>query len=177
MALEKALDLQPDVLLLDLNMPRKSGLDVLPELRAKLTRTKILVLTGRDEEFYIMQALRLGAHGYLLKSAGEEDLVDAILKVSQGTMVLGSGVAEKVVTGMLRGSGEKLNELERQLMLLVAAGMDNDQISEKLGMSLGEVIEGLALTMDKLGAKDRNAAALAAIRRGYVLLDELQALN
>lgn len=176
-ALEKALDLQPDVILLDLNMPRRGGLDILPELRAYLPNTKILVLTGRDEEFYIMQALKLGAHGYLLKSADDDDLVDAILKVAQGSMVLGSGVAERVITGALRSSGDPLNDDERKLMLLVAAGYENDAIAQRMGIPLIDVIELLATAMNKLGARDRNAAALQAIRRGYVLLDELQSLR
>jgi len=175
-ALSKALEVQPDVLLLDLNMPHRSGLDVLPELRARLPMTKVLVLTGRDEEFYIMQALRQGAHGYLLKSASETDLVDAIHKVMLGNMVLGTGVAERVITGALQ-AGDALNDKDRRLMLLVAAGLDNEQIAARLGQPLMEVVEGLARCMNRLGARDRYSAALAAIRRGYVLLDELQALS
>lgn len=176
-ALEKALDLQPDVILLDLNMPRRGGLDILPELRTHLPNTRILVLTGRDEEFYIMQALKLGAHGYLLKSADDDDLVDAILKVAQGSMVLGTGVAERVITGALRSSGDPLNDDERKLMLFVAAGLENEAIAGRIGIPLIDVIELLATAMNKLGARDRNAAALQAIRRGYVLLDELQSLD
>jgi len=169
--------LQPDVILLDLNMPRRGGLDILPELRTHLPNTKILVLTGRDEEFYIMQALKLGAHGYLLKSADDDDLMDAILKVAQGSMVLGTGVAERVITGALRSSGDPLNDDERKLMLFVAAGLENEAIAGRIGIPLIDVIELLATAMNKLGARDRNAAALQAIRRGYVLLDELQSLD
>lgn len=176
-ALEKALDLQPDVILLDLNMPRRGGLDILPELRAQIPATKILVLTGRDEEFYIMQALKMGAHGYLLKSADDDDLMDAILKVAQGSMVLGSGVAERVITGTLRSPVAPLNDDERKLMLYVAAGYDNDTIARRLRIPLIDVIELLANAMNKLDAKDRSTAALHAIRRGYVLLDELQSLD
>jgi DNA-binding NarL/FixJ family response regulator/tRNA A-37 threonylcarbamoyl transferase component Bud32 len=175
-AVSAALDLQPDVLLLDLNMPRRSGMEALPELRRRIPNMKILILTGRDEEFYIMQALRLGAHGYMLKSSEEGDLVDGIFKVAQGGMVLGSGVAEKVISGAVR-INDRPTEDERQLLLLVAAGLDNDDIAARLRMPLMDVIESLARVMDKMGARDRNAAALTAIRRGYVLLDELQAFS
>jgi serine/threonine protein kinase/DNA-binding CsgD family transcriptional regulator len=176
-ALRQVNEVKPDVLLLDLNMPVKSGLDVLPEIRAKFPDVKVLILTGRDEDFYITQALRLGAHGYMLKSADERDLVDGILKVSQGTLVLGTGVAEKVVTGMLRGNGERLSDGERLVMLYIAGGYDNDAIAQRLNMDIMEITEILAQAINKLGARDRHGAALAAIRRGYILLDELQALG
>lgn len=173
-ALQTVVEQRPDVLLLDLNMPVRSGLDVLPEIRQASPSTRILVLTGRNEDFYIVQALRAGAHGYLLKSAAESDLVDAIQRVLQGQLVLGAGVAEKVVSGMLTGS--PLNEDERRLILHVAAGLDNDEIAERMNRPLPAIIELLAGAMNKLGARDRNAAALAAVRSGYILLDELQAL-
>lgn len=175
-ALASALEQQPDVILLDLNMPRRGGLDVLPELRSKIPRMRVLVLTGRDEEFYIMQALKLGAHGYLLKTASEDDLTDAIQRVASGSMILGSGVAEKVITGALRDS-TPLSDHERRLMLLVAAGFDNEQIADRLQIDLADVVEGLATSMDKLDARDRYAAALAAVRRGFVPLDELQGIQ
>ena len=175
-AVRLATEFQPEVLLLDLNMPNKSGLDALPEIKAKAPDVKVLVLTGRDEEWYITQALKAGANGYILKSASEEDLIDSIMKVLQGNLVLGQGVAEKVVTGMLKQPPGKLTEEERQILLLVAGGYDNDQICERLNMELPALIELLARAMDKMRAKDRHAAALNALRQGYILLDELQGL-
>ncbi|MEP7294376.1 MAG: protein kinase, partial [Chloroflexota bacterium] len=172
-ALQLALELQPDVLLLDLNMPGKGGLEALPEIRAQAPNVKVLVLTGRDEEWYITQALKAGAHGYLLKSASESDLIDGILKVTQGTLVLGRGVAEKVVTGMLKPSPNKLTEDERQILLLIAGGYETEQIAERLNLPLPLLIESLARAMDKMKSKDRHAAALQALRQGDILLDEL----
>jgi DNA-binding NarL/FixJ family response regulator len=137
------------------------------------------VLTGRDEEWYITQALRAGAHGYVLKSSSETDLIDAILKVSQGTLVLGQGVAEKVVTGLFKPQTDphRLTDDERQVLLMIAGGMDNDQIAERLNLPMPSLIETLARAMDKMRAKDRHAAALHALRQGYILLDELQSLS
>lgn len=177
-ALRDALALEPDVMLLDLNMPVKGGLDILPTIRAKAPNVRVLVLTGRDEEWYIMRALRAGAHGYLLKSASEDELIDAIDKVSGGQLVLGRGVAEKVVTGMIRPPEEqvKLDDIERQAMLLIAGGLDNEAIAKRLEMPLSDLIEVIASSMDKMGAKDRYAAALQAVRRGEVMLDELREL-
>lgn len=175
-ALASALEHQPDIILLDLNMPRRGGLDVLPELRSRIPRMRVLVLTGRDEEFYIMQALKLGAHGYMLKSADETDLISAIQRVAGGNMMLGSGVAEKVISGALRDS-PALTDAERRLMLLVAAGFDNEQIADRMQIDLADVIEGLATSMDKLDARDRYAAALTAVRRGFVPLEEMQSIR
>ena len=92
-ALQQTLDLLPDVLVLDLNMPKMGGLEVLPLVRAKAPSVRVLVLTGRDEDWYITQALRAGAHGYILKSDGEINLIDSIQKVGGGGMVLGRGLS------------------------------------------------------------------------------------
>ena len=100
-ALNKALAVLPDILLLDINMPGRSGLEILPLLRRDAPDVKVLILTGRDEDAYIVRALRSGAHGYILKSADEKELIDAIAKVMSGQLVLGRGVAERVVTGLL----------------------------------------------------------------------------
>lgn len=174
-ALQQTVSIVPDVLVLDLNMPGRGGLDVLPLLREQVPEVKVLVLTGRNEESYIVRALRAGAHGYILKSSEENDLLDAIQKITRGQMVLGQGIAEKV-TGILSGTDmrpNKLDDLEQRIMLRVAAGYENDAIAKQLDLSLVEMIEMLAKIMDKLGATDRNSAALSAIRAGEILLDDL----
>ncbi len=173
-ALRQVLALLPDVLLLDLNMPVKGGLEILPTIRAEAPNVKVLILTGREEDYYIMRALRAGAHGYILKSADETELMDGILKVTQGQMVLGQGVAERIVGGLIGGADNLINPQERQVLLQVAAGFENADIAKNLHLSLPVVIETLAQVMNKLGARDRNAAALQALREGYITLDEIQ---
>jgi serine/threonine protein kinase/DNA-binding CsgD family transcriptional regulator len=177
-ALQQTLSILPDLLLLDLNMPGKGGLDVLPEIREKAPQVKVLVLTGREEEAYIMRALRAGAHGYILKSTDEGELIEAIDKVMRGQVFLGRGVAEKVVTGFLGGGQEdnKLDDNETQLMLYIAAGYDNSAIARRMNTTMTEVIEALARVMDKLNAKDRHMAALKALKRGYILVEDLHNL-
>jgi DNA-binding NarL/FixJ family response regulator len=125
-----------------------------------------------------MRALRAGAHGYILKSADEQELLDGILKVTQGHMVLGQGVAERIVGGLIGGQPDptKINEQERQVLLQVAAGLENADIGKALQLPLTVVIETLAQAMNKLGAKDRNSAALQALREGYISLEELHDL-
>lgn len=178
----EALSLLPDVLILDLNMPNMSGLELLPKLRQEAPSVKILVLTGREEDWYIVQALRAGANGYLLKSGDESDLVDGIRKVMQGDLVLGKGVAERMVESLTgrrtnEQSGNTLTESEKQVLLYVAAGYENDQIARAINMPLSTLIETLAYTMNKLKAKDRHSAALNALRLGYISLDMLHELN
>jgi DNA-binding NarL/FixJ family response regulator len=176
-ALRETLSLLPDVLLLDLNMPGKGGLEVLPTIRAEAPNVKVLVLTGRDEDWYIMRAMRAGAHGYVLKSGDEGELVESIIKVTQGHMVLGQGVAERIVGGMMGGDEQKtLNMNEREVLLYVAAGFENPDIARHLGLEQTRVIEVLAQAMNKIGAGDRYAAALSALRQGLIDLDELHDL-
>lgn len=176
-ALRETLSLLPDVLLLDLNMPGKGGLEILPTIRAEAPNVKVLVLTGRDEEWYIMRAMRAGAHGYVLKSGDEGELVESIIKVTQGHMVLGQGVAERIVGGMMGDDDQKtLNMTEREVLLYVAAGFENADIARHLGLEQTKVIEALAQAMNKIGAADRYSAALSALRQGLIDLDELHDL-
>ncbi|MBZ0275614.1 MAG: protein kinase [Anaerolineae bacterium] len=168
----------PDVLLLDLNMPGKGGLEVLPVIRSEAPNVKVIILTGREEEWYIMRALRAGAHGYILKSTDEDDLVDGIFKVVQGQMVLGKGVAERIVTGLLgEDKHNTINETDKLILLHVAAGYENSDIARQLNLPMTSVIEMIAQIMNKLGAKDRNAAALQALREQIISLDDLHDLN
>lgn len=174
-ALRQTVDLQPDVLVLDLNMPGRGGLDVLPAIRIQAPDVKVLVLTGREESGYIVRALRAGANGYILKSSDESELVSAISRVALGHLVLGEGVTEKALTGLLDDAShdDHLTETERRVLLHVARGNDNETIAQRLNLALPLVIETLAGVMNKLGARDRNEAALTALREGHILLDEL----
>ncbi|HRF98156.1 MAG TPA: response regulator transcription factor, partial [Aggregatilineales bacterium] len=179
-ALQQTVSIVPDVLLLDLNMPIRSGLDILPEIRKTVPSVKVLILTGREEDAYIVRALRAGAHGYILKSADENDLVEALKKVAQGQLVLGRGVAEKIVGGVLSDQAPdsvRLSDLDQRVLLHIATGKDNEQISNELNIPLIELIEQIANIMKKLGSKDRYATALKALREGYILLDDLQDLD
>ena len=178
-ALQQTLSILPDVLVLDLNMPGKGGLDILPAVRENAPQVKVLVLTGRDEDAYIMRALRAGAHGYILKSSDENDLMQALKKVMIGELALGRGVAEKIVGGMLSPNApaeSSLSETDQEILLYIAAGYENDQISKELDIPLVRLIEILATILDKLGASDRHSAALTAIRKGYILLEDLHSL-
>lgn len=176
-ALQQTLAHDPDLLLLDLNMPGKSGLDALPDIHQQAPHVKVLVLTGRDDDNYIMRALRSGANGYVLKTTDEKKLVDGIRNVMAGEMVLGKGIAEKVVSGMLHRNENALTDDEMTVLLHIAAGMDNDEIAQKLAMSITQLIEINANILNKLGARDRMSAALKALREGLVLVEDIHELQ
>jgi DNA-binding NarL/FixJ family response regulator len=165
----------PDVILLDLNMPGTSGLKILPRIRKEYPEVKVLVLTGRDENTYIMQALRAGAHGYVLKASSEAQLEQAIREVALGHLVRGHGVAERVVQEVLeRGTPETpLDAIEKDILTCVAAGYENPEIARQLGMPEMEVARLLMSIIDRLGVKSKTDAALMALRAGWISLDEL----
>jgi len=177
-ALARTLELHPDILLLDLNMPVRSGLEILPEIRKQAPDVKVLVLTGRDDDIYIMRALRAGAHGYLLKSTDEQKLLEAIRKVVlDDEIVLGKGIAGKIVSGMLNSEVPQLTETEQTVLLHVAAGFDDETIANKLDVGMTRMIEIMARIMNKLRVRDRNVAALLALRDGLISLDALHELR
>lgn len=165
---------RPDLLLLDLNMPDQSGLDILPRIRQQFDDTRVLVLTGRTEDAFIMRALQAGAHGYLLKTSSQEELLDAVRKVADGNMALGAEVTERVVAEMLVPSGqEPLSDNEREVLLCIVRGADtNPAIAEALGCSEQDVVDYLQGAIDKLGAHSRAQAALAALRIGWITIEE-----
>jgi DNA-binding NarL/FixJ family response regulator/tRNA A-37 threonylcarbamoyl transferase component Bud32 len=177
-AIDLAREHKPDVVLLDLNMPNVNGLQALPVIKEENPKTKVLVLTGRDETPFIMRALRAGANGYILKTATEEELVTAVRDVFTGGMVLGHGVAERIVDGLRNMHNiDPLNADEHDVLRCVAAGIEeNDQIAEKLGLDESRVVKLLKEAIDKLGVKSRSDAALMALRAGWITLDDLRHL-
>jgi serine/threonine-protein kinase len=179
---QEAIDLSrehhPDVVMLDLNMPNVTGLQALPQIKQDNPKTKVLVLTGRDETPYIMRALRAGANGYILKTATEKEIVNAVKDVYAGGMVLGQGIAERIVDGLRNLSEvDPLNEEEHDVLRCVAAGIEeNDQIAEKLHIDEATVTKRLKSIIDKLKVKSRSDAALMALRAGWITVDDLRHL-
>ncbi|GAB4548799.1 MAG: hypothetical protein OHK0023_12430 [Anaerolineae bacterium] len=178
-AIKMAREHNPDVILLDLNMPNMSGLDALPEIKRVNPMIKVVVLTGRDETPYIMRALRSGANGYLLKTASEEEVVNAVKDAYAGTTVLGKGIAERVVEGLRTlNETDPLNEEEHLVLRCIAAGFEeNDQIAEKLAIDVNSVPRILKNAIDKLGARSRSEAALIALRAGWITMEDIRGLT
>lgn len=161
--------LKPDVILLDLIMPGMSGLETLRELREKHEAARIVVLTSSVEDHMITQALRTGAHGYLLKTNRAADMLQAIRQVAQGFSAFDPAVTQTLQKQM--GGKDVLDTLtprERDVFNLLAHGMNNFQIAETLVVSEATVRTHVISVLDKLSLRDRTQVMVFALKRGLV---------
>jgi DNA-binding NarL/FixJ family response regulator len=178
-AIEKAQALTPDVILMDLNMPRCSGLEATQALQARMPEANILVLTVSDNEADLFAAIKFGAKGYILKNTEPDELVQAILHIAQGGVIISPPMAAKLLsefreTGVQEtaappGEAEaELSPREDEVLRLVAKGATNKQIAEALFISENTVKTHLRNIMEKLHLANRSQAAAYAVKRGLV---------
>ncbi|MGO4888054.1 response regulator [Anaerobacillus sp. MEB173] len=179
-AIKKALELHPDVVLMDLSMPHgKNGLTATEELKKLLPETAILILTMHDDEEYLFRAIHVGASGYILKSAPHEELLSAIISVSTGnaylnptaTKKLMSEYMDKLKNGGESSSFESLSDREKQVLELVAKGFSNKEIAESLVISVKTVESHKSNLMEKLGLKTRPELVRYALKKGLLNFD------
>jgi len=158
-------DVQPDVLLLDLTLPDRSGLDVLAELRQIETAPLVVVLTWHTEPSYIARAIAAGAHGYVAKSVAPQELLDAIRAVSRGERVVPPGVEP-----LIGHPASALTAREQQVMEMLARGMTNREIAEHLAISIKTVDTHRGHVLKKLGLRNNSELTRFAVKHGYVAL-------
>lgn len=170
---EAVMQLQPDVVLLDIEMPGLNGLDVCRELSKKVKRTAIVMLTMHDDEEFIAKALDNGASGYILKESAADRLSEAIDAVARGEVYLGPGIPRSV----LRRVGKKgvdpydrLTSRERQVLQMIAEGKTNRDVSKTLGLAVKTVDTHRARLMRKLDIHDQTTLVKFALRKGLVSL-------
>jgi len=177
-AVEMARKLKPDVIIIDLVMPRKDGVEAITEIKNENPGARILVLTSFGEDDKVFPALKAGALGYLLKDSSAEELVQAIRSVHQGESSLYPPIARKLVRRLSElsdGSAsteEPLTERETDVLKLLAHGLSNNQISQRLGIGEGTVRVHVVNILSKLKVANRTQAALYALRQGLVRLDQ-----
>jgi DNA-binding NarL/FixJ family response regulator len=157
--------LRPDVVLLDLQMPRKSGLQALAEIRTISPAACVVVLSTYAGDARVARALRLGAASYLLKTAHTEAIVAAIYSAYSGRVVLAPDLSEDLE--FHRGM-ETLSAREISVLRLIAAGMQNRRIGEELNISEQTVKSRIKNILAKLNARDRSHAVVLAMRRGFI---------
>ena len=177
-AIRQTLALDPDVVLLDIGLPGMSGFEVTRRLRDQASRSKILALTMHSGEEYVLNMLRAGAAGYVLKQAPGAEVTGAIRTVAAGEAFLYPTVTKTLLDDYLakmageEGSGhDGLTDREREVLKLVAEGHTNAEIAELLCISLKTVQTHRANLMRKLGMHDRTELVKYALRRGLVQID------
>lgn len=170
-ALQKCIELHPDVVLMDLRMPRMDGVTAIEHIRRQWPEVHVLVLTTYDTDADILRAIEAGATGYLLKDAPREELYRAIRAAARGETVLAPPVATKLMARMRHPGEERLSARELEILTLVAQGKSNKEIARHLHISQATVKSHLLNIYEKLGVSDRTAAVTESLKRGYIRLE------
>ena len=175
-AVEQAAALKPDVILMDLAMPKLDGIEAIRQIVARQPGARILVLTSFASDDKVFPAVRAGALGYLLKDSDPEELVHAIRQVHRGESSLHPTIARQVLAELAHSGGQPagpdaLTEREIEVTRLIARGLRNKAIAERLGISETTVRAHVSNIMNKLHLASRNEVMLYALRQGLAPLD------
>jgi DNA-binding NarL/FixJ family response regulator len=181
-AVEMVAEAQPGVVLMDLKMPVMNGVQATRLIRERHPQVRVLVLTTYDADEWVFDAVRGGASGYLLKDTPREKLIEAIRDTAAGKTPVDPNVAGKLFAQVVQGTAppdtsiaEDLSEREREVLGLLARGMTNAEIAERLYLSEGTVRNYVSAILSKLDVPDRTQAAVLALRYGLVSLTDLDA--
>ena len=170
--LEKIRSLHPDVVLMDINMPEKSGWDVILQLKSELPKLPVIVLSISPEKDFAVKFLKAGASGYLTKTSAPEQLVDAIRKVASGGKFVSPTLAEKLAFDLTEDSDtpphESLSTREFQVLSLIASGKTVSEIADELGVSVPTVSTFRARILDKMSMKTNAQLTHYAIKNGLL---------
>jgi len=172
-AVEMALLENPDLILMDLKMPIMNGVEATRQIKTKFPRIKVLVLTTYGTDDWVLDAIRAGASGYLLKDAPREEVLKAIRGTAEGKTYIDPSVAGKLmheISGNKKKPSDiitsKLTQRENEVLILLAKGMINDEISKRLFLSEGTVRNHISSIITKLGVSDRTQLVIMAIQHG-----------
>jgi len=175
-AMDRAVESAPDVMLLDIRMPRKNGLQVLKELNETGNLPPTIILTTFDEDDLVLDGIRTGARGYLLKDVSLEELVGAVRAVAEGQTMVKPAVTERLLAGLGKSRLEfssldrpdPLTERETEILRLMAGGYSNKEIANALSVAEGTVKNHVSSILSKLGVRDRTRAVLKAFELGAI---------
>jgi DNA-binding NarL/FixJ family response regulator len=178
-AIEKTGKHHPDIIIMDVNMPKLGGLETTVEIKKMHPEIKVLVLTQYEDREYIARFLKAGVSGYLLKKAVGSDLIAALKAIMRGELYLYSSIASEVVEGYLRGDKqvemenpyEKLSDREKQVLKLVAEGHTHKEAADMLNISVKTVIAHQTNIGEKLGIHARAGLIKFAIQKGIIKID------
>lgn len=176
-ALKKIEALQPEIALLDVRMPRKTGIEVVKALRAAKNETPVILLTTFDDEAVLLEGVRAGISGFLLKDVSAEELVKAIEVVAKGGTLILPGITERAKRYVKEQAAtfeaaelpENLSARELEVLRLMAGGYSNREIADALGTAEGTVKNQASSILSKLGVRDRTRAVLKALEKGWLV--------
>ena len=172
MAVKQAVKLSPNVVVLDISMPGRSGLEILKEIKAERPKLAVLILSMHAEEQYAVRALRAGASGYLTKASAPDELIGAIRKVSSGRKYVTSSLAEKLAIELdidtKKPPHEALSDREYQVMLMLASGKSVTEIADELCLSVKTISTYRTRIMEKMSMKKNAELTLYAIQNRLV---------
>jgi NarL family two-component system response regulator LiaR len=162
--------LRPDVILMDLVMPRLDGVGAMRELRRRLPAARVIVLTSFTDDAKLLPAVQAGAAGYLLKNAQPQEIARAVRAAAAGEALLDPGVAARLLDSIAappgEAPGESLTRREREVLGLIGRGFSNKRIALELGIAEKTVKTHVGHVLSKLGVPDRTSAAVFAVRAG-----------
>lgn len=181
-AIDLASQLKPDILVMDIMMPKLDGLEASRQIKKITPNTAILILTAYDDDNYVLGLLEAGATGYLMKSAKGQDLVEAVRAVRAGESVLHPKIIEKLLKqAMVKPVGtaehkikDLLSDREMEMLKLLATGMSNKKIAEKLCLSLRTVKAHMSNIFTKMNVASRGEALVEALRKGLLTLEDIK---
>jgi DNA-binding NarL/FixJ family response regulator len=174
-AVNKARELSPDVVLMDLRMPEMDGVEAMRQIRSAMPDIKFIILTTYSDDDYIFSGIEAGARAYLLKDAPREDLFKAIRSVYRGESLIQPVVASKLLDRFSQlsrrtPSGDELSERELEVLCLMAKGAANKEISAELNIAQSTVKTHIANIFQKLGVNDRTEAVTQALKKSIIRL-------
>jgi DNA-binding NarL/FixJ family response regulator len=174
-ALQKARDLKPEVVVMDLTMPELNGLQATELLKAERPEIKIVALTVHEDPSYLRQLCKAGAAGYVLKRSAGDELIEAIRTVMAGGLHFDAKLANRALAGLTKESGAKsephtsdLSDREREVLILLAWGNSNNEIGARLGLSIKTVQTYRVRIGEKLGLRSRTEIVAYALRQGWL---------
>ncbi len=180
-AVQLVTDLKPDVVVMDIAMPKLNGIEATRQIKVINPRTGVLILSAYDDDEYVFALLKAGAAGYLLKSVSGDELVRAVKAIHNGEPVLDPGIAKKVMNYFkfqnkipaVREDSEHLSNRELDIIKLAAKGLTNKDIADKLHLSYRTVEGHMRDVFNKLGVGSRTEAVLFGLKKGWFTLEEL----
>ncbi len=178
-AIEKTGKLQPDIVIMDINMPKLGGLETTLEIKKMWPGIKVLVLTQYEDKEYIMRFLKAGVSGYLLKKAVGSDLITGLKAIGRGELYLYSAVASEVVSRYLHGDShageeepyEKLSDREKQVLKLISEGYTHKEAADMLNISVKTIVAHQTNISEKLGIHTRAGLIKFSIQKGIIKID------